>query len=361
MAGLGTRVLDLNNGLAYQNGSWRHYTGTTVASYFYLWVAYVIVISLVTGRYAKFEFSSQREQLLESKKQHVRVISHEVRTPLNIAFVGLQLLEEDLKNSDHVEDRSRLDTITDVKSACQTALEILNDILNYDKIEDGNILLDSANVPAKSFVKCTVRNLVPAAKAKGISLKLNFNVSPYTAPSRVPSESHDNHHHPHRDSDMEAASIMNNIGHSISSSLGRGSKGSSVNSALTCPQPLSVDDTLKIDVTKVGTVIRNVVLNAIKFTPPGGTIAVNVRKRISTSRNSSTAFLVIDVVDSGVGMTMMQIDEAFSSQSRKAALSASLRHKQTNRTAATAVVSSHIFSPKQALNLNKCTGSFKSM
>lgn len=31
----------------------------------------------------------------------------------------------------------RLETVTDISKACQMALSILNDLLNYDKLEDG--------------------------------------------------------------------------------------------------------------------------------------------------------------------------------------------------------------------------------
>ena len=35
------------------------------------------------------------------------------------------------------ENLDRLETVTDISKACQMALSILNDLLNYDKLEDG--------------------------------------------------------------------------------------------------------------------------------------------------------------------------------------------------------------------------------
>ena len=41
----------------------------------------------------------------------------------------------------------------DVEESCSTAVEILNDILLYDKIEDGRMELERSDVTAKKLVK----------------------------------------------------------------------------------------------------------------------------------------------------------------------------------------------------------------
>jgi signal transduction histidine kinase len=77
--------------------------------------------------------------LIEAKKSYVRYISHELRTPLSAANSGLQMLHAELTvtASTNPVDAERLDTLTDVCSAIQTTVDILNDLLTFEKMESG--------------------------------------------------------------------------------------------------------------------------------------------------------------------------------------------------------------------------------
>ena len=77
--------------------------------------------------------------LIEAKKNYVRYISHELRTPLSAANAGLQMLHAELSASASTNpvDEERLDTLSDVCSAIQTTVEILNDLLTFEKMESG--------------------------------------------------------------------------------------------------------------------------------------------------------------------------------------------------------------------------------
>ena len=88
--------------------------------------------------------------MLESKKQFVRYISHEIRTPLNTVFMGIQLASKQLTQN-NVEDVGSI--LHDVEESCVTAVDILNDILLYDKIEDGRMTLERVLISAHKLVK----------------------------------------------------------------------------------------------------------------------------------------------------------------------------------------------------------------
>jgi signal transduction histidine kinase len=90
------------------------------------------------------------QNMLESKKQFVRYISHEIRTPLNTVFMGIQLARKQLEQN-NVEDAGSI--LHDVEESCVTAVDILNDILLYDKIEDGRMELDKTDTSAHKLVK----------------------------------------------------------------------------------------------------------------------------------------------------------------------------------------------------------------
>jgi signal transduction histidine kinase len=88
--------------------------------------------------------------MLESKKNFVRYISHEIRTPLNTVSMGIQLA----RGRNNAEDVA--DILHDVEESCETAVEILNDILPYDKIEDGCMERDKTVISVHSLVKSVV-------------------------------------------------------------------------------------------------------------------------------------------------------------------------------------------------------------
>ena len=88
-------------------------------------------------RLVKHEAISALLALLEAKKSYVRYISHELRTPLSAANAGLQMLQEELSASVTTSpiDKERLDTLNDVCSAISTTVDILNDLLTFEKME----------------------------------------------------------------------------------------------------------------------------------------------------------------------------------------------------------------------------------
>lgn len=84
--------------------------------------------------------------MLNKKKSFVRYISNEIRTPLNVAFIGLQLLSGNM-NYDMSQE-----VVGDSTQACSSAIGILNDLLLYDKVEDGKMTLDREDVYVRSFI-----------------------------------------------------------------------------------------------------------------------------------------------------------------------------------------------------------------
>ena len=62
------------------------------------------------------------------------------RSPLNVVHAGLELLLVDLKRVDgDVNDRLRaaVELVEDIFSASDTAISILNDLLNYEHMDSG--------------------------------------------------------------------------------------------------------------------------------------------------------------------------------------------------------------------------------
>ena len=87
----------------------------------------------------------------------MRYISHEMRTPLNTAVLGLNVLLKQLQQKFHVTiDHICYLTTKDIQSSCKVAVEILNEMLLYDKIESGLLALELTSISPWSFIKDTI-------------------------------------------------------------------------------------------------------------------------------------------------------------------------------------------------------------
>jgi signal transduction histidine kinase/CheY-like chemotaxis protein len=129
----------------------------------------------------------QRQQILDMKRRFVRFISHEIRTPLNTVCMGLELLESDLRVGDDMNTCSLgengstddiafwYDIIIDIKENANSAVTVLNDLLNYDKIESGTLKLELGTVDIWGMIKSTVRQFQIQAANKKIDMDLAFD------------------------------------------------------------------------------------------------------------------------------------------------------------------------------------------
>ena len=120
---------------------------------------FLIAIFFLYDWYVRGEFTFKNE-LLEAKRNFIRFVSHEVRTPLNAVCMGLMLMREELekamkdsqKNSSSknelaqpvsVDGLSEWKGVTDeILENSQNAVDVLNDLLNYDKITTGSLQLE---------------------------------------------------------------------------------------------------------------------------------------------------------------------------------------------------------------------------
>lgn len=104
------------------------------------------------------------EKAAKAKSVFLANMSHEIRTPLN-AIVGMTDLA--LMSSDPQE---QLDQLITVKDSANHLLQIVNDILDYSKIDSEKLEIDSISFNLLEVVENTIKTLQYPANEKGISL-----------------------------------------------------------------------------------------------------------------------------------------------------------------------------------------------
>jgi len=181
----------------------------------YLLIAFSVFTSCIPGR-AKQYASKMQKQKIVAGHATVRYISHEIRSPLNIVKNGIKLVIQDLKGNC---SKDIIDSLLDVEHASDTATSIVDDLLNFEKIESGTFSVDRKHVPASACLTKIVKSCGRLAQQKGIQFRINDSI--------------------------ETAGY--NLVYAID-----------------------------VDYVKLEQVIRNLIVNSIKFTPTGGFITISL-------------------------------------------------------------------------------------
>ncbi|OEU18173.1 two-component system sensory kinase [Fragilariopsis cylindrus CCMP1102] len=254
---------------------------------------------------------STKQELSKAKRHFMRYVSHEVRTPLNSVCMGLHLMQEEIQSKLSVctmaaatgaeetsssspygsasimitidEAQAWLSLSMDVAMGAQSATNVLNDILDYDKIESRQLTLELSILPIMALVSETTSEFVLPAQGKQIELIIL----------------------------QERVNASDKI---VSDVVDMGS------------QEL-LDQVVVGDKARLSQVVRNVISNAIKFTPKKGSITVKSTWIVATVGESTvidlqdgekeslyqTGWVEIEVTDTGNGMTGEQLEKVFQS------------------------------------------------
>lgn len=100
----------------------------------------------------------------QSKTEFLANMSHEIRTPMNSIIGFCSLLEEEELT------HAQIDYLNTIQNSCHILLSIINDILDYSKIEAGKLDVEIVNCSLDKILAEVEMIIKPVAEKKGIEL-----------------------------------------------------------------------------------------------------------------------------------------------------------------------------------------------
>jgi len=206
------------------------------------------ITSLKQRETALSSIQQQTEKLQELnrlKDEFLAVLTHELRSPLN-AILGWSQLLRTRKLNPHQIDQA----VESIERNARTQVQLVEDLLDISSIIQGKLQLSPIVCNLISIIRSAIESVHLAARAKNIQIKFT-----------------------------PAHEQLENIEFLLSGN----------------PERLQQ-------------VFWNLLANAIKFTPPGGKVEINLTKIFSQSQQNrkddaaGTNYVLIDVIDTGIGI-----------------------------------------------------------
>ncbi|HXB93754.1 MAG TPA: ATP-binding protein [Puia sp.] len=152
-----------------------HYFGFIPDTRIVLFICYISFFFLqslaLSNRFAHTfrQATFQAQQGLRAKSEFLSTMSHEIRTPLNAVIGMTHLLLRNKPRRDQEDDLGVL------LFSANNLLSIVNNILDYNKIEEGKINFEEIPMDLPAIASNIMAGLKNAAEEKGIDLRLGID------------------------------------------------------------------------------------------------------------------------------------------------------------------------------------------
>ena len=128
----------------------------------------VLIARDVTDRYSAQLAQRAAELASEAKGNFLANMSHEIRTPLNAVIATALLMQQE------ASDPRQHERLTRITLASQHLLRLINDILDYAKIEAGKIELESADFDLEQVLDMVSAQISEPVRSKGLNWRLEI-------------------------------------------------------------------------------------------------------------------------------------------------------------------------------------------
>jgi len=135
-----------------------------------------LALIVVSGVYVGTVVHEYQRVLQDAEEANLKTnnflatVSHELRNPLNLILLWSRLLLSDERDEAKVRRG-----LTSIDRAAQAQAQLIEDLLDFAKIETGRLRLDLRSTDLPAVVKAGVDTMAPAAEAKGIDLQMSID------------------------------------------------------------------------------------------------------------------------------------------------------------------------------------------
>jgi len=201
---------------------WEQWNLVDLCVNIYALAGFSVLSGVIPGRYRQHMAHTHIERKIQENHDTIRYISHEIRSPLNIVKNGVKLVINNLTGHCHPDI---LEDLADIEHASCAATSIIDDLLNFEKMEAKSFQVERHYEPAASRLTEMANRCQALAQQKQINFEVQNKLD------------------------------FSGVGDSLF---------------------------ILVDVIKMEQVIRNLIINSIKFTPKGGHIFVLFRHEASS-------------------------------------------------------------------------------
>ena len=148
---------------------WESFDLPIILIFVYSLVGFSLLPGCIPGRIARYSFMVAERNMAQeqaSKRAALRYLSHEMRSPLNVVCSGVAFVLQDLEHM-HVGG-DVIENLLDVRNASEAAVALLDDFLNFEKMESGLFQLKKKYVAVSDIVSSILKPLGIFARQKGL-------------------------------------------------------------------------------------------------------------------------------------------------------------------------------------------------